>query len=292
MIRKDLFIFSSWDRGFGEGVKRPENAGLGGMVIEGSMLEDLYLLATIGRYRVAKSSESTPHMVRGRLMPELRRWGGKWLEGVTVSGSYAKGTAIRGVSLAPSDLDVDLFLSLSTEMSEPLAEMQRKLCGALREYQARIANVAVRIVFENRKVDLVVGRRWEGGEDHSLWRAREGTWARTNVVEQVRYVRESGCRDEILALKIWRRGQGLYFPSYCLELAVIEALAGSAGDAGLGARVLRVLGWLASELPGAELRDPANRSNVVSELMTVSERWRVSHAAWAAGRAAAWSEVI
>ncbi len=177
-------------------------------------------------------------------------------------------------------------------MSVTLAEMQRKLCGALREYQARIANVSVRINFENRRVDLVVGRRWEGGEDHSLWRAREGTWARTNVVEQVRYVRESGCLDEILALKIWRRGQGLYFPSYCLELAVIAALAGGSGDSGIAARVLRVLGWLESELPGAVLRDPANRSNVVSDVMTESERWRVSHAAWVAGRAGAWTDVI
>ena len=143
------------------------------------MLEDLYLRATIGRHRVAESSGATPHMVRGRLAPKLRQWGGKWLEGVTVSGSYAKGTAIRGESLAPSDVDVDLFLSMSPEMCEPLAEMQRKLCGALREYDARIANVSVRIGFENRRVDLVVGRRREDGDDHSLWRAREGTWVRT-----------------------------------------------------------------------------------------------------------------
>ena len=256
------------------------------------MLEDLYLRATIGRYRVAESSEATPHTVRGRLMPKLRQWGGKWLEGVTVSGSYAKGTAIRGASLAPSDVDVDLFLSLSTETIEPLAELQQKLCGALREYQARIANVSVRILFENRRVDLVAGRRREGGDDHSLWRAREGTWVRTNVVEQVRFVRESGCLDEILALKIWRRRQGLYFPSYCLELAAIEALAAPTGGAGLAAKLLRALGWLATEFPGAVLRDPANRSNVVSDLMTESEKWRVSHAARVAARAAEWSEVI
>lgn len=256
------------------------------------MLEDLYLRATIGRYRVAESSGATPHMVRGRLAPKLRQWGGKWLEGVTVSGSYAKGTAIRGESLAPSDVDVDLLLSMSPEMREPLAEMQRKLCGALREYDARIANASVRIGFENRRVDLVVGRRREDGDGHALWRAREGTWVRTNVAEQVRFVRESGCLDEILALKIWRRRQGLYFPSYCLELAVIEALAGETGGAGLAARVLRVLGWLATELPGAELRDRANRSNVVSDVMTEGERWRVAHAAGVAGQAVEWRAVI
>jgi hypothetical protein len=80
------------------------------------------------------------------------------------------------------------------------------------------------------------------------------------VVEQVRFVRERGCLDEILALKICRR----------------EAWR----------KVLRVLRWLESELPGAVLRDPANRSNVVSDVMTKSEKWRVAHAAWVAGRAA------
>ena len=228
----------------------------------------------------------------GQVGTEAAAMGREMAGGVRVSGSYAKGTAIRGESLAPSDVDVDLFLSMSPEMREPLAEMQRTLCGELREYDARIANVSVRIGFENRRVDLVVGRRREDGEDHTLWRAREGTWVRTNVVEQVRFVRESGCLDEILALKIWRRRQGLYFPSYCLELAVIEALAGGTGGAGLAARVLRVLGWLATELPAAELRDPANRSNVVSEVMTESERWRVAHAAGVAGQAAEWREVI
>ena len=113
-------------------------------------------------------------MLRSKLAPKLRPWGGKWLEGVTVSGSYAKGTAIRGESLAPSDVDVDLFLGMSPEMREPLAEVQRKLCGALGEYDARIANVSVRIGLENRRVDLVVGRRREDGDGHTLWRAREG----------------------------------------------------------------------------------------------------------------------
>ena len=76
------------------------------------MNEELYLLATVARHRVEECPESTPNRVRRQLMPGLRRWGGKYLEAVTLAGSYAKGTAIRGVSLWPGDVDVDLFLSL------------------------------------------------------------------------------------------------------------------------------------------------------------------------------------
>jgi hypothetical protein len=181
-------------------------------------VDDLYLLAVIAKHRV-----------RARLMPLLRRWGGSRLEEVTVSGSHAKGTAIRGASLWPDDVDVDLFASLA-------ADSQRRLAGVLREYKAAVANVTV-------------GRRWPGGEGHTLWQARKGTWLRTNVAEQIRYVRESGRVEEIQALKIWRRRQGVYFPSFCLELAVIEALKGAGKGTGIGERFLRVLDWLAAGLP-------------------------------------------
>ena len=262
------------------------------------MLDDLYLMATIGRHRVLDSRDAPPHAVRAALLPGLHRWGGKWLRGVTVSGSYAKGTAIRGLSLAPSDVDVDLFLSLAAEMPESLADMQLKLCAEFGDYQPRIANVSVRLLYENRRVDLVPGRRRENSEDHSLWRRREAAWVRTNVAEQVRWVRESRRQDEILALRIWRRGQALYFPSFCLELAVIEALQEARGHGlgfgaqGLAARVLRVLQYLAEEFPGAVLRDPANRSNVVSGLMSTLDKQRVASAAWVSLRADSWPDIL
>ena len=75
---------------------------------------------------------------------------------MTVSGSYAKGTAIRGVTLAPADVDVDLFLSL--------AEQQEALTRQLGEYRPVMANVSVKILVGNQKVDLTVGRRAAGGD--------------------------------------------------------------------------------------------------------------------------------
>jgi hypothetical protein len=105
----------------------------------------------------------------------------------------------------------------------------------------------------------------------------KATWLRTNLAEQARYVRESGRVDDILAAKIWRRKQAVYFPSFCLELAVIEALGTGGGGLGVSLRFERVLEWLAEEVPRTELRDPANRNNLVSEVMTESEKWRVAN---------------
>ena len=63
-----------------------------------------------------------------------------------LAGSYAKGTAIRGVSLWPGDVDVDLLLSLRPEAPGGLADYQASLERDFREYQPMAANVAVRIL--------------------------------------------------------------------------------------------------------------------------------------------------
>ena len=257
------------------------------------MLDDLYLMAVVAKHRVAEGPEATPERMRRQLAPALRCWGGRYLEGVSVSGSFAKGTAIRGVTLAPADVDVDLFLSLGPEAQDSLADYQAALARDLREYQPMMGNVSVKVLVDNVKVDLTVGRRAPESGDHILWQYRRGTWIRTNVKEQIRYVRESGCLEVIRLLKIWRRREGLYFPSFCLELAVIETLKSAEhGSAPLGERSLRVLEWAAEELPGAALRDPGNASNVVSELMREEEKWRVSNAAWMSLRATSWTEVV
>jgi hypothetical protein len=269
-----------------------QGTGDWGISIKPAMLEDLYLTAVLAKHRVAEGPGAAAEGARRRLIPSLRRWGGRHLEGVTVTGSYAKGTAIRGASLAPADADVDLFLGLRPEAQDTLASYQDSLAQALREHRPMMGNVSVKVLADNVRVDLTIGRRAPASGDHFLWQRRRGTWVRTNVNEQIRYVRESGCLDAIRLLKIWRRGQGLYFPSFCLELAVIEALGEIGGGAGISVQFLRALEWVAEELPGAALRDPGNASNVVSELMTEEKKWRVAHSARASLRAEGWEELV
>ncbi len=261
------------------------------------MLDERYLIETVGRHRVDEQPEATPFKTKLRLEFELRQWGRADLNEVVVSGSYAKGTAIRGPSLWPSDVDVDLFLSLRPQAPEPLLEYRRGLAWAMRKYEPVARNAAIRIYVENRRVDLVPGRKMGHDGDHAIWLSQKGTWTRTNVAEHIRFVRNSGSRDVILAAKIWRRRWALAFPSFCLELAVIEALAehGSAprhGSAPLGERFRRALEWMAKEMPYAVLRDPANQSNVVSDAMTEHEKWMVVNVASVAVWAKSWREVV
>ncbi len=84
---------------------------------------------------------------------------------------------------------------------------------------------------------------------------------------------------------------GLDFPSFYLELAVIEALSQS-GEIGLAERVWRVLGYLASDFGRARFVDPANSNNIISDDLATAEKTRIMEAAARARQAKMWEEIV
>jgi len=189
------------------------------------------------------------------LRPLLRGWRyHKYLESVTLAGSHAKGTDLK-------DSDVDIFLRLSPDAPGPLSAMQTSLADHL---HGHIRNVAVRIMFEGHFIDLVPAR------GNILWQARFNTSLKTDIDKQIRYVRNSGLIDEILALKIWRRRHALRFPSFLMELATIHARPKD---------FPALLRFLATDFPTTRLLDPANSNNVVSDLLTEVEKLRIARRA-------------
>jgi len=193
------------------------------------------------------------------LRPLLRGWRyHKYLESVTLAGSHAKGTDLK-------DSDFDIFLRLSPDTPGPLSAMQTSLADHL---HGHVRNVAVRILYEGRFIDLVPARRRDTCD--VLWQARFNTWLKTDIDKQIRYVRNSGLIDEILALKIWRRRHALRFPSFLMELAAIHARPKD---------FRALLHFLATDFPTTRLLDPANSHNVVSDLLTEVEKLRISRTA-------------
>jgi predicted nucleotidyltransferase len=195
------------------------------------------------------------------LRPLLRGWRyHKYLESVTLAGSHAKGTDLK-------DSDVDILLRLSPDTPGPLSTMQTSLADHV---LGNIRNVSVRIMLEGRFIDLVPAR------GNILWQARFHTWLKTDIPAQIRYVRNSGLIDEILALKIWRRRHALRFPSFLMELATIHALKPGRPIEDQFTSLLR---FLATGFPTTRLLDPANSNNVVSDLLTEVEKLHISRRA-------------
>jgi hypothetical protein len=178
----------------------------------------------------------------------------RYLKSIKLAGSHAKGTALR-------DSDYDLFLTYAPDAPGPLSSIQQSLADS---FHGRIRNVSVRIDYKGLSVDLVPSL------NNRLWQARFNTWLKTDIAEQIRYVRSSGFIDEILALKIWRRRHALRFPSFLMELATIHARPKD---------FRALLHFLATDFPTTRLLDPANSDNVVSDLLTEVEKLRIARRA-------------
>lgn len=232
------------------------------------MSGDSYITSILNRYAVATGPFSPAVLTASALDPLLRIWAGAQLDSLSLSGSYAKGTAIRGQT------DLDLFISLKTDTQETLKEVYESLFAraSLLGWQPRRQEVSIGITYNGSLVDLVPGKIQPGYRNyHSLYRKRTSGWTQTNVSLHIDTIVKSGRADEIRVVKIWRRLHGLEFPSFLLELVAIETLKGKAGGA-LAANVMTVLQFLEGSFVGARFVDPANSANIVSDDLTLLQK--------------------
>jgi hypothetical protein len=139
-------------------------------------------------------------------------------------------------------------------------------------HSAKQQNVSIRVEYCGIKIDLVPGKKQAGQTgDHSLYKSRTQGWTKTNVYKHVAYVANKNRHNEIRLLKVWRDLHKVEFPSFYLELSVIEALKGSK-SVKLADKMRTIFKYLANDLPDARLVDPANTNNVVSDDLTAQEK--------------------
>lgn len=205
------------------------------------------------------------------IFPSLRQWAHRWVNDIYLAGSVAKGTGISGTT------DLDIFISLHPDTPHTLQEIYDRLFGWASDHHwmPRRQNVSIGISFLGAKIDLVPGRLQHGFiYYHSLWKNKASTWTQTAPVIHIAKVRDSGRTREIRAIKIWRKNHGLDFPSFYLELTVLDALAGCGWN--LANNVQRALAYIAENLPTARVEDPANTNNVISDDLTHAEKLAIA----------------
>lgn len=253
-----------------------------------SFAANQYLAWILKRYSLP-SGPASPAVREARLLlPALRSWSGPFPSAIRWTGSYAKGTRVSGAT------DIDVFVSLRAVCPGTLKQIFESLVAYLRRSGLDIApgNVAVAVTVNGFHIDVVPGRKQRSqGTDHSLYRRRGDTWIQTNPDRHVRYVLSSRRANEIRLTKIWRNLNGLDFPSFYLELAVLQALRGRQ-PSGLAANFASVLEYLATDFSQARIVDPANSNNVVSDELTAVEKNSIARLARVAASAQYWEAVV
>jgi hypothetical protein len=251
------------------------------------MTADEYLLAILQRENVDTGFFSPVRNVQTRLEPIIREWAGGQLLGVSPSGSFAKGTANH------SGTDIDLFISLAHDTTQTLKEIYNSLYTrmSVKGYVPKRQNVSINVRVDGYSVDLVPGKRQDSyDDDHSLYRRKADTWTKTNVTTHVNHVRQGYRINESRIIKLWRDQKGLDFPSFYLELTVINALRLQLGT--LSDNVWKVFEYLRDSFFNARVVDPANTNNIISDDLTVAERAKIKAAAIQARNATDWNQII
>lgn len=249
------------------------------------MSGDTYLSSVLAKYNV---NQAGVHAQVLAIHPVIAKWAGTYLLETIYSGSIAKGTA---VSLST---DADIFISLSSTTPDPLADVYATLYTALVQagYQAKKQNVSIGVTAGGYQIDYVPGKRQsQYGYDHSLYKSKAGSWTKTNVKTHVSYVAGSSRLSEIRLTKIWRTLHGLDFPSFYLELAVIDCLGGASATT-LSDNFWKVLGFLAADFPSRKYLDPAKTNNVISDDLTQSEKQTIKAAASVARTQKQWQAIV
>lgn len=250
-----------------------------------------YVRKVVANYRVAGSPFSPAYSAARQMYPLIRVWAkGSFRQVPTIkpSGSYAKGTVIKGGT------DIDLFISLSSRTPDTLEDIYESLYGFFknRGYATRRQNASVRIQHRGFWIDLVPGRKQAVlGTDHSIYLRKAGKWTKTNVHRHVEIISKSGRVLEICAIKIWRNLHALDFPSFYLELSVLEALSGKRKGR-VAVNTLAVFEYLGSEFVYDTIMDPANSNNLLSDELTMAQRKTIARQANTSLSETDWGKII
>lgn len=234
----------------------------------------MYLHTILNKYAPRSLNSYTIDIIR--LKADLQKWASTCFISILNSGSRAKGTAI---SLAS---DVDYLVSLTSDCNANNGGLKSIYDGLHSHLKSkynpvRKQNVSFRIKIGALEVDITPARKQSGNtNDHWIYVSKQDTWKQTNIQKHINDISGSGRLNEIKLLKIWRELNGLDFPSIYLEYLAINTLSGKPLDASKLADnfifLLRELAKDTSNPLNSRIVDPANSSNILSDLLTSSEK--------------------
>jgi len=231
------------------------------------MTPDQYVYDVLNRHQSA-SSILVANNVINSLTNSITTWANGHLNGVYVAGSIAKGTAISESS------DVDILISVNPTATETLKEVYEKLFNRFTAdgLSPKRQNVSLGLDVSGWKVDVVPAKKQSlSTNDHSLWSHKSQARRETNIHNHVKYVADSQRLNEIKLLKIWRKLHNLEFPSFPLEITVINVLSGRSTTTP-SANFVKVLEFIRDSMSTARVLDPTKPSNILSDKLTATEK--------------------
>ena len=223
------------------------------------------------------------------------RWWDCLIE-IKQSWSMAKWTAISLSS------DLDLMVSLVHNCNETswwLESIFNSLWSCLNTSywinNVRKQNVSYRINLNWIKIDITPARKlsWNTNE-HTIRISKQNTWQKTNIQMHINDISNSWRINEIKLLKIRRELNNLEFTSIYLEYLVLNILSWKSKQLEhLSDNFLFILTEIANtNVMFKRIIDPANSNNILSDLLTQTEKESIIRAARLARQQQYWNNIV
>ncbi|HWY12131.1 MAG TPA: nucleotidyltransferase [Bacteroidia bacterium] len=211
------------------------------------------------------------------------------------SGSYAKHDAIN------TKFDIDLCIPFQYDAFTTLEEMADDVFNffskeykdlQLVQYEIRKQRVSIGLTFlidgDIIKMDIVPGRELSKGDyektkNLNLYvRAKldkPATTTQTNIQAHIDHIKEKNDERQIIRLlKIWKTHHNSDIKSFFVELIIIRAFEDNAGKvpSELWEKLNLALEFIRDKVTSISLKDPANSNNIVSNILSDSEKINLS----------------
>lgn len=206
------------------------------------------------------------------------------------AGSFGKKTMIREF------FDLDIVVYWPHDCGYSLKDIFDAVGGNLRRNWKVVSQKTVAWVLPfdgGFHIDVVPGRALDGSFIYAnLYRSDTNSSMQTSIKVHIDTVRNSGRRDVIRLMKLWRAKRGVPFnKSLALELATIEGCKWTR-TADLGKQLSAALVYIRDNIRTARIVDPANTNNVLSNDISDADKYKIQIAADAALRSQYWSQVL
>ena len=248
-----------------------------------------YLQALLDLQALSDAELSALRKLRGDIEGQLRT-GLLKVERVYYAGSFGKKTMIR------EQYDLDLVVYWASDCGFTLEAIYNGVGTVLRKHW-KVVNpktVAWELPFQGGfHIDVVPGRALDNAFNYAnLYRSDTKGSLQTSIKVHIDKVRNSGRRDAIHLMKLWRKRKGVPLrKSLALELLTIDGCSGQqSGD--LAKQIWATFEYLRDNILTVRLLDPANTNNIISDQISAPDKQAIKQAAQRAIASKTWEEIF
>jgi len=201
---------------------------------------------------------------------------------IKYAGSREKGTMIK------DHYDLDIVCYFPSSDTRPLKDIRNDVADKLsQEYLLTHKASAERILDLKGSeapvdfhIDVVPGRFIEDTDDVFLHVAYgEKERLQTNLKVHIDHIKNSDCVPIIRLVKLWAFRNNINIKTFVLELFVVKTLSDYENKDDLRKSFIKILEEFKDRFTSTQLVDPANSNNIVSQLITDSDKTLVAESA-------------